>query len=246
LKGKETSMARLFLGFLLAIVCLCAVGLGLYVLSNSRTYQTFGDLVARVETDRQVVALTFDDGPTAEFTGEMLAMLDDLDVKATFFLTGREVTENPEAARAIAAAGHEIGNHTYSHMRMVMKRYATYRSEIERTDAAIRAAGYDGPIHFRPPFGKKLFGLPWYLSSTGRTTVMWDVEPESDPEIADDVDAFVAHVLEETSNGSIVLMHLMYESRATSRQALPKIVEGLRKRGFYFATVSELMGERDR
>ncbi|WP_245447631.1 polysaccharide deacetylase family protein [Nitratireductor sp. OM-1] len=229
---------------MISLVFLCAIIFGLHTLSNSRSYQTFGDLVARVETDRPVVALTFDDGPTAGFTSEVLEILDKLDVTATFFVTGKEVTENSDEARAIAAAGHELGNHSYSHARMIMKSYGTYRSEIEETDAAIRAIGYEGKLHFRPPYGKKLFGLPWYLSSTGRTTIMWDVEPETYPDIADDLDAFVTHVVDETRSGSIVLMHVMYGSRAISREALPGIVTGLRERGFEFVTVSDLLEER--
>lgn len=233
-------LARLIFIFLISLASVLAVVFGLHTFSNSRTYQAFGDLAARVETDRPIVALTFDDGPTAGFTGEVLAILDKLDVTATFFVTGREVTENPQEVRAIVAAGHELGNHTYSHPRMVLKSYGTYRSEIEETDAAIRAIGYERQLHFRPPYGKKLFGLPWYLSSTGRTTIMWDVEPE----IAEDADAFVAHVVEQTRSGSIILMHVMYESRAISREALPGIVTGLRERGFEFVTVSELLKER--
>lgn len=234
---------RIFIS-LISLASVFAIIFGLHALSNLRTYQAFGDLAARVETDRPIVALTFDDGPTAGFTSEVLGILDELDVTATFFVTGREVTENPEETRAIVAAGHELGNHSYSHPRMVMKSYGTYRSEIEETDAAIRAIGYEGQLHFRPPYGKKLFGLPWYLSSTGRTTIMWDVEPETYPEIAEDVDAFVAHVVEQTRSGSIILMHVMYESRAISRESLPGIVTGLRERGFEFVTVSELLEER--
>ncbi|EKF17620.1 polysaccharide deacetylase family protein [Nitratireductor pacificus] len=237
-------MSRRLLISSVSLALVLAIVFGLYKLSSSRTYQAFGDLVARVETGRPVIALTFDDGPTARFTNEVLGILDDLDVKATFFVTGREVTENPAETRAIVAAGHELGNHSYSHPRMVMKSYATYRSEIEKTDAAIRTIGYEKPLHFRPPYGKKLFGLPWYLSSTGRTTVTWDVEPETYPEVADDLDAFVAHVVDRARSGSIVLMHVMYESRATSREALPLVVAGLRERGFTFVTVSELLEER--
>ncbi len=217
---------------------------GLYSLSNARTYQVFGDLVARVDTQTPVVALTFDDGPTKGFTGEVLGILDELDVPATFFVTGREVAENPDEARAIVAAGHELGNHSYSHPRMVLKSYGAIRSEVEETDAAIRAVGYDAPLHFRPPYAKKLFALPWYLSANERTTIMWDVEPETYPDIADNLDAFVAHVVGEARSGSIILMHVMYEGRAVSRQALPGIVAGLRARGFDFVTVLQLLALR--
>lgn len=229
---------------LLSILVLAGVVYGLHVLSNARTYQLFGDLVARVDTEEPVVALTFDDGPTAQYTSEVLAILDERDVPATFFLTGREVTENPDETRAIIAAGHELGNHSYSHPRMVLKRYGTIRREVEETDAAIRAAGYNGPLHFRPPYGKKLFGLPWYLSANDRTTVMWDIEPETFPDVASDVEAFVNHVVRQANNGSIILMHVMYDSREISRQALPGIVAGLRERGFEFVTVSQLLERR--
>jgi len=102
-------LARLIFIFLISLASVLAVVFGLHTFSNSRTYQAFGDLATRVETDRSIVALTFDDGPTAGFTGEVLAILDELDVTATFFVTGREVTENPQEARAIVAAGHELG-----------------------------------------------------------------------------------------------------------------------------------------
>ena len=108
----------------------------------------------------------------------------------------------------------------------------------------MRSAGYGGDILFRPPYGKKLFSLSWYLSRHDRKTIMWDVEPESYADIADDADAITRHVLENTRNGSIILLHVMYRSRAASREALPKVIEGLRQRGFEFVTVSQLLAER--
>ena len=107
--------------------------------------------------------------------------------------------------------------------------------------AAIRAAGYDGKILFRPPFCKKLFGLPLYLAKHDRTSVTWDVEPESFDDIAADPQKMTAHVLETTKPGSIIILHVMYDSRESSRQALPHIIDGLKAKGFRFVTVSELL-----
>lgn len=87
---------------------------------------------APARMDRPIVALTLDDGPTAGFTGEVLAILDEFDVTATFCVTGGEVTENPQEARAIIAAGHELGNHSYSHPRMVLKSYTPKRDRGDR------------------------------------------------------------------------------------------------------------------
>lgn len=214
---------------------------GVLQLTNARTFQIFGDLVARVETDRAVVALTFDDGPTTDYTQPVLEILKAHDVRATFFLTGRETAENPQEAKAIADAGHEIGNHSWSHNRMILVSPTTVREEIESTDAAIRDAGYQAELHFRPPYGKKLVSLPWYLAQNDRTTIMWDVEPEADPITAADPQAMADYVISNATNGSIIIMHVMYESRGTSRQALPALIDGLKARGLKFVTVSELL-----
>jgi peptidoglycan/xylan/chitin deacetylase (PgdA/CDA1 family) len=226
---------------ILALLAGLAAAAGLWQLSNARRFQLFGEIVARVATADPVVALTFDDGPTPRYTAEVLALLRAYDARATFFVTGREVAAHPDAARQIVADGHELGNHSYSHPRLVLKTPARIRDEVERTDAAIRRAGYEGPIHFRPPYGKKLVGLPLHLARTGRTTVMWDVEPESYPAVAEDAGRIAAHVLERVRPGSIVLLHVMYDSRAASRAALPLILDGLRQRGYRPVTVSELL-----
>lgn len=154
----------------LAVVFITAIGL--WQLSKARSFQLLGDIVARIETSAPRVAITFDDGPTADYTEPVLALLAAHDVRATFFVTGREVEENPDEARAIVDAGHELGNHSWSHPDMTLLGPARIAREIERTDEAIRAAGHQGEIFFRPPFGKKLMTLPWYLSRNGRTTIM--------------------------------------------------------------------------
>lgn len=226
----------------LVLAALAAVLIGVHFFSKSRTTQLFGGIIARVETERPVVALTFDDGPSVRFTPDVLTILRERGVKATFFLTGKETEENLPQARMIVSEGHQLGNHSYTHSNMMfMEIAARIREEIERTDAAIRAAGYEGEIMFRPPYGKKLLTLPWYLSRHDRATIMWDVEPESFPDVAEDASALASHVIEQTRNGSIIIMHVMYRSREVSRQALPLIIDGLRQRGFEFVTVAQLL-----
>jgi chitin deacetylase len=209
-------------------------------LSNAHTVQLFGGIVDRVETEAPVVALTFDDGPTAQFTAEVLEILRQRQVKATFFVIGEALDRNPELGRQIVADGHELGNHSYSHTRLILQPLSFIRQEIERTDQLIGQAGYEGEIHFRPPNGKKLILLPYYLATTGRKTITWTVAPESAPNKAGRI---VARVLEQTRPGSIILLHVMYESRAESRAALPGIIDGLQARGYRFVTVSDLLAE---
>jgi peptidoglycan/xylan/chitin deacetylase (PgdA/CDA1 family) len=215
---------------------------GTFELSKSRTVQLFGEIVPRVETDRKVVALTFDDGPQADTVDAILAGLQGS--KATFFVCGAEIRDHPQAAARIVAAGHELGNHSWSHLRMVFKSPSFIRGEIEKTDQLIRAAGYKGPIHFRAPYCKKLVGLPWYLARTNRIHVTWDVEPESFPGIDSDAAAIESHVLARVKPGSIILLHPWYHGRERTREALPRIVKGLRERGYELVTVDELLKMR--
>lgn len=215
------------------------VSLILWQVSKARTFQTFGRLVHRVETEKKLVALTFDDGPTAGGTGPLLDMLAKEQVRATFFVTGAELEENMDRGIRIVAAGHELGNHSYSHTRMIFVTPSFVQDEIERTDALIREAGWQKAIHFRPPYGKKLFTLPNYLSNTGRTTVTWDVEPDSNTkasagEIAD-------RAVAQTRPGSIILLHVMYSNRGESYRAVPAIINRLEEQGYEFVTVSELL-----
>ena len=229
---------------LIVLAVISAGLLGVHLYSKSRTSQMFGEITARLETDKPVVALTLDDGPSARFTHDIIAIFKERNAKATFFLTGKEIGENPAQTKMIINAGHEIGNHSYTHSNMAFMGTARVKDEVERTDAAIRAAGYEGEILFRPPFGKKLVSLPWYLSQHDRKTIMWDVEPESYPDVAKSPEALAQYVIDHAKNGSIILLHVMYRSRAVSRQALPLIIDGLRQKGFELVTLSRLLEER--
>jgi chitin deacetylase len=210
-------------------------------LSRSRTYQVLGDPVSRVETTEKVVALTLDDGPSKLHLDEVLKILGDRDVKATFFLIGAEATEFPEGLRRIREAGHEVGNHSYSHRRMIFVTPSWVQDELDRTEQILRQPERPELLYFRPPYGRKLLVLPYCLWRSGRTTIMWDVEPESKREIEKDADRIVENVLTTTRPGSIILLHVMYDTREPTRRALPRILDGLKERGFRFATVSELL-----
>jgi peptidoglycan/xylan/chitin deacetylase (PgdA/CDA1 family) len=241
-----TGPANQRLGLALRVVILSLTGLLListcvWRLSNSRTFQFFGEIVPRVETSAPVVALTFDDGPSPRYAPQVLTILREQDVKATFFVTGQALEEHMAAAHSIVAEGHELGNHSFSHQRMIGKPYAFIQQEIERTDQLIRETGYSGDIHFRPPYGKKFILLPYYLSRTGRSSIFMDVAPDSYPEVAADADKIVEHVLSKARPGSIILLHVMADSRDQSRRAIPGIIYGLQDRGYRFVTVSELL-----
>jgi peptidoglycan/xylan/chitin deacetylase (PgdA/CDA1 family) len=224
-----------------SIVAFVVVGYAALQISRSRSFQMFGHMVLPQPTREKVVALTFDDGPAPQHLDEVLALLARHEARSTFFLIGGAIKEQPAAARRIVAAGHEIGNHSYSHERMVFKPGSWIHREIDRTDTLIRATGYDGPILFRSPYGKKLLSLPLYLAQHDRLNVFWDIETESDPRVARDAAAIRDHVLRRVKPGSIVLFHVMYASGGPSRRALPDILATLKRRGYRFVTVSELL-----
>jgi peptidoglycan-N-acetylglucosamine deacetylase len=215
---------------------------GLRNLANARTFQLFGTLVAEAHPRDRIVALTFDDGPVDTVVDSLIHVLRTHDARATFFLIGRELAEAPAAGMKLVAAGHELGNHSTTHRRMIFVTPGRVRDEVERTDSLLRAAGQRGPIWFRPPYGYKLIALPRYLAATGRTTVMWSVEPDSYPDVAKTPEGIVRHVLDRVHPGSIIILHPWYPTRRTSREAIGPLVDSLHARGYRVETVGTLLG----
>jgi peptidoglycan/xylan/chitin deacetylase (PgdA/CDA1 family) len=224
------------LGVLLTLVVLAV---GTWKVAGLRDFQFFGELVSRVETPEKVVALTFDDGPSPHNTGELLTVLARHGVKASFFMVGQNIERHRELAARVLAEGHELGNHSYSHPRLIFRSATFIEQEIEKTDTLLRGLGVKGDIHFRAPFGKKLFALPWILERQGRTHVIFDVVP--DDHATQDEERIVRRVLEETRPGSIILLHDGWARKPGTLAATGRILQGLQARGFRFVTVSELL-----
>jgi peptidoglycan-N-acetylglucosamine deacetylase len=221
---------------LAALLLLTIVG---WRISKARCFQLVGELTCRVETDEKIVALSFDDGPTPEGVDAVLAQLEPRGIKATFFLIGNRMEKWPGQARRLVEAGHELGNHTYSHTRMIGKMPSAYDSEIARTDRRLKAEGVTNPKLFRPPFGKRLIGLPLAVKRAGYRTIMWDVE--DDAEHFPDPKAYTANLLARVRPGSIILMHPMYRNNQTARDALPLVLDRLESKGYRVVPVSELL-----
>lgn len=226
-----------------AIVAALALVLvyGTYRFIPSRSTQVAGDLVQRVNTDERVVALTFDDGPTNADADAVLKVLADRGVPATFYIEGQAVEDNETTVRRIIEEGHEVGNHTWSHRRMVFVSPGTVADEIESTDSVIRNAGYDGPLTFRPPYGNKLLTLPLYLAEHDRLTVTWDVSAEDfsgTPQTSSDI---IEGTVTTTRPGSIILLHPWF-GRTTTQQSIGPVIDQLQAQGYRFVTITELVG----
>jgi peptidoglycan/xylan/chitin deacetylase (PgdA/CDA1 family) len=188
----------------------------------------------------KVVALTFDDGPHPIYTPKVLEILRRYKVRATFFLIGERVERFPQIARMIVSEGHEVGNHTYSHPNNLPKEnWDEVRLEIENCSTAIERVTGVRPKFFRPPRGFLNYKVLTLAQLEGYTLVFWTVS--ADHKDAPTPEAMAKRVLKLVHPGAIILMH---DGRIPSRwkdvKALPLIIEGLRKRGYEFVTVSEL------
>ena len=187
----------------------------------------------------KVIALTIDDGPWPKTTAEMLDILKQNQVKATFFWVGSALQENPEIGKRVVAEGHAIGNHTWHHWYRKMDE-ATAKSEIEKTNELIYQTTGVKTSFFRPPGGYLNNGLATYAKSQQNSVVMWSVtSADTDPRAKYQV--FVKNVLRDAKPGAIVLMHDGGGNRERTVKALPAIISGLKQQGYRFVTVPELL-----
>ena len=219
------------------------LGYGLFWLRRASAPQIVGEAIRQVRTTRKVLALTFDDGPNPEATGKILALLKQHGAKATFFLVGKHAQAHPELVKEIYRGGHELGNHSWDHAHLIFQWPSFVRSEIETTDQLLRRLGYRGTLHFRAPYGHKLFVLPYILMQSRRKHILWSIELrdwESPP-----AEEMLARFDREAGPGKILLLHDGFvgepQSREATVQVLPLILEKYSKQGYAFVTVSELL-----
>ncbi|MBD2138823.1 polysaccharide deacetylase family protein [Anabaena sp. FACHB-1237] len=200
-----------------------------------------GKTVYKIEptNKEKVIALTIDDGPWPKTTTEMLDILKQNDVKATFFWVGSALQENPEIAKEVVAEGHAIGNHTWHHWYKKMDA-ATAKNEIEKTNQLIYKTTGVKTSFFRPPGGYLNNGLAAYAKSQQNSVIMWSVT-SADTDRRAKYQVFVKNVLRDAKPGAIVLMHDGGGNRERTVKALPEIISGLKKQGYQFVTIPELL-----
>lgn len=196
-----------------------------------------GPALVRLSGDSDA-ALTFDDGPSPD-TARILDILREKKVTATFFLCGASVERYPELARRIAAEGHALGNHTYSHPYLHLKSRAEIASEIDRAQDAIERVTGIRPAYFRPPHGVRWFSLWPLLRERGMTLVLWNSCPQEGDSPARDI---AARALARLRPGAIILLHDGKDNlpegrnlRPATVEALPQIIDGARRAGYRFA-----------
>lgn len=192
-----------------------------------------------VQTDEPVVAFTFDDGPGPRWTPMVLDALDAARIPATFFMVGRNLETHADLVRRRLGA-HEIGNHSWSHPDLATLDLAATTDELSRTHDVITKVTGRAPTLMRPPFGHLGGSTLLAADSMGYDLVLWsDQMHERDYE--DDPAGQVRAIVESVRPGSIILAHdVGAERRLVALRHLGEMVDGLKKRGFRFATVTEL------
>ncbi len=209
---------------------------------RGRSASVFGRSVWRGDPKTRAVALTFDDGPS-ESTPEILAILERHRVPATFFQCGANVDRLPEIARAVADAGHEIGNHSYSHPLLCFRSPGFMAEDLGRAQETIAERTGVRPKWFRAPFGVRWFGLGAVQERLGLTGVMWTVIGSDWSRTADDI---VRYLSQRVSPGGILCLHDGRELREkpdvrATLEAVTRIVPMLLEQGYRLETVSGLV-----
>jgi peptidoglycan/xylan/chitin deacetylase (PgdA/CDA1 family) len=205
-----------------------------------RNSAVFGPVLSHLPGDDHVVSITFDDGPNPRATTRILDVLRREEVAATFFVLGRHAERWPELVRRASLEGHQLANHGYFHRKLHRRSPAYVRDDLTRgTEQIVRAAGVR-PAHFRAPHG---FRSPWVTpiaASLGQRTVGWSLGVWDSARPGAEVIA--ERAIKGMHAGSILLLHDGdgYDAdgdRMQTAEALPRIIEGLRGRGFRFTTL---------
>lgn len=189
-----------------------------------------------------MVALTFDDGPDRIFSPRILELLDKENVKATFFLVGRQIKENPMFVSQLIAGGHQVAGHGWSHTNLRLKESNEVKEEIEKTSAAIKNVTGLEPLFIRPPYGELSDDAMKEIINLDYTAVNWSVD--SLDWYSRSVDDILTSTLKDTKRGSIILMHSTGGNLDATVKALPELLNTLKAQGYSFVTVSELLDKK--
>lgn len=196
-----------------------------------RVFATTSALISKVATTDKVIALTFDDGSDGGNAEAILAVLANYNAKATFFVTGKGAEDHPDIIKKIAAAGHPIGNHSYSHPYFTQISASEMVSELQKTESIIKnLTGKSTIPYFRPPYGAYDSTVLQVVGDAGYTkTIYWTIDTVDWKGVS--TDEIVSKVVNNATPGAIVLMHTG-DGATNTKYALPTIITNLKSQGY--------------
>ncbi len=192
-------------------------------------------------TDEKKVALTFDDGPHYKYTEQILDILKKYGVKATFFVIGVNAEKYPQKVKRISDEGHEIGNHTYSHLNLKELDEKEIRQELIKGERIIEKITAKKPKLLRPPGGTYSDAVVKTASEMGCDVILWSQDTRDWAHTP--ADKIACGIIDNVKGGDIVLFHDFVSPDTPTPEALEKIIPQLLKSGYKFVTVSELIGK---
>lgn len=190
----------------------------------------FPSILWRVDTDKKEVFLTFDDGPTPEVTQWIMELLKKFDAKASFFCLGKSIKEYPEIVAVLVKEGHQIGNHTFTHLNAQKVAYSDYLEEIKSTEKLISNK------LFRPPYGKLTFQSFFKLKKKYRI-VLWDIM-SYDFDANQDTKEVLIKLKKSTKKGSIIVFHDNIKSFERLKIILPEYLQWLYEENYSFNKIN--------
>ncbi|HEY4905716.1 MAG TPA: polysaccharide deacetylase family protein [Candidatus Sulfotelmatobacter sp.] len=212
--------------------------------SMAPTGQWFGRTFTGLPRGSRQLALTYDDGPNDPHTLRLLEVLARHDVRATFFLIGSRVQQRPDIVREIAAAGHVIGNHTFTHPLLTFKDAAEIRRELSQTNSAVQDAVGEHSNLFRPPFGGRRPEVLRIAHELGLQPVMWNVTGYDWN--APPAEVIETKVAKQIRGGDVILLHdgghkAMGADRSQTVLATDSLIARYKSEDYEFVTISQMM-----
>ena len=197
------------------------------------------DVYFSYENEDKRIALTFDDGPHYKYTAEILDILDEYNIKATFFVVGQLAEKYPELILRELAEGHEVASHTWSHAHLTMLSDKSLEDEIYATEELLYELAEYRPTLLRPPEGKYGDNLLRVAGKLDYEVILWTVDTRDWAHTP--TETIVNTVLENTESGSIILCHDFIGGESPTPAALREFIPKLIENGYEFVTVSDLI-----
>jgi peptidoglycan-N-acetylglucosamine deacetylase len=216
----------------------------LAMINNKNILKQYEDIIIKKgNISNKMIALTFDDGPDEDFTPQILDILKKYNIKATFFVVGQKVGWYPEVVKRASEEGHDIGNHTFSHINICKSSNEKISEEINKTQKIVKDLIGKEPTLFRPPYraiNENLFNV---IKSKDMKVVLWsdlDTKDWSNPGVYN----IVKEIESKSSNGTIILLHdynKIRNNKSQTIQALDEVIPKMQSLGYEFVTISEMI-----